>query len=69
MVDTALKDAATMAMGANCDAMDADRIKDELSVRGIEMIQALLDDMISVEVLDQFYDLARERFDDEADLC
>jgi ABC-type ATPase with predicted acetyltransferase domain len=68
MVDAALEHTAAMAVRANSDAVLADSIEDKLGILRLEMIQALLDDMIAVQILDKVDDLARESLDDHLDL-
>jgi hypothetical protein len=58
MVDATLQDAAAMAVRADSDAMFTYSIKYELRVRGLEVVQALLDDMITVEILDEIDNLS-----------
>lgn len=73
MIDAALKDTATVAMGTNSNAVSANRAEYELghvsvltnkvstltylSILCIELVKALLDDMIAIEVLNQLHDL------------
>lgn len=73
MIDAALKDTATVAMGTNRNAVSANRAEYELghvsvltnkvstltylSILCIELVKALLDDMIAIEVLNQLHDL------------
>ena len=64
VVNTALEDAATVPVGGNFDTMDGDSIINELVVRRNETVQALLNDMVAVEVLDESHDVRRERSDD-----
>lgn len=52
MVNAALKDAAAMAVGANCDAVLTNGVEDELGILGLEVVQTLLDDVVTVQVLD-----------------
>lgn len=53
MVDAALEDAAAMTVSADNDTASADGVKDELGVFGRQVIEALLDDVVAVEVLDE----------------
>ena len=58
MVNAALKNTATMAMGANGDAVLAYSIKDELSLHRLEVVQTLLDDVVAVQILDEINNLS-----------
>jgi len=57
MIYTALKHAATMTMSSNFNAMTANGIVDELVVSGIESMQALLNNVIAVQVFDQSHNI------------
>jgi hypothetical protein len=63
VINTALEDAATVPVGGNFDTVDGDGIINELVVRGNEAVQALLDDVVAVEVLDEGHDMRREGSD------
>lgn len=60
VVDTALENAATMPVGGNFDTVDGDGIINELVIRRDKTVQALLDDVVAVEVLDESHDMRRE---------
>lgn len=68
MVDAALENAAAMTVRADGDAVLADSIKDELGVLGLEVVQALLDDVVAVQVLDKIDNLTAQGIDDHLDL-
>ena len=68
MVDAALEHAAAMAMGANGDAILANSIEDELCILRLQVVQALLNDVVAVQVLNQLDDLVSKRKDDCLDL-
>lgn len=68
VVDAALKDTATVAVGTNSNAILTNSIKDELSIFGLEVVETLLDDMVAVEVLDKSNDFPAERIDNHLDL-
>jgi hypothetical protein len=59
MVNAALENAAAMAVSTDSDAVLAYRVEDELSLGRLEVVQALLDDVVAVQVLDKIDDLAR----------
>ena len=68
MIDTALEDAAAMTMGTDSNAVISHSIKDELGILSRETVQALLDDVIAVEILDKVDNLILESIDDSVDL-
>lgn len=68
VIDAALENTATMAVRTNRDAVLANRIKDELCLQRLEVVQALLNNMVAVEVLDEVDDLARQSLDDHLGL-
>lgn len=68
VIDTALKNAASVAMGADGDTVGSDSIEDELSILRGEMVQALLDDVVAVQVLNQVNDLVLQGVDDDLNL-
>ena len=53
VVNASLKDAASVSVGRDLDAMSSDGVVDELVVLGDETVEALLDDVVSVEILDE----------------
>ena len=68
MVDAALKNAAAVAMGADSNAVVCDSIENELSISVGEVVQALLDDVIAIEVLNHADNLVGEGMNDNANL-
>ena len=68
MVNAALENAAAMTMGTHIDTVATDSIKDKLRVDRGEFVEALLDDVISVEVLNQFNHASAKSLGDEVDL-
>lgn len=68
VVDAALKNAAAVAVGTDIDAVDSDGIKDELGVLGRELVQALLDNVVAVEILDELNHLVAESLDNDRHL-
>lgn len=68
-INATLEYAASVAMGRDKDAVLGYCIVDELVVLGIELLQASLDDMITVEVLDELDDASFEMIDHSLDLC
>lgn len=68
MVDTTLENAAAMAMGANSQSVLASGIIHKLSIFWTELCQALLNDMVAVEVLDERDDIVTKSGDNCLDL-
>lgn len=68
VVDTALKNAAAVTMSADGDAVLTYGIENKLSILRFEVVQALLNDMIAVQILDKLDNLVGESFDDHVDL-
>lgn len=68
MVNTPLQDTTSMAVSSNLNTVSADVVVDETFVLGSKAIQALLDDMVVVEVLDQRYDARVQRNNDNGNL-
>lgn len=80
MIDTTLEDAAAMAVSCNFDTVGCNSIVNELDrmsekamrdrgatdliVLGSQLVQALLNDMVAVQILDQGYNMKTEREDD-----
>jgi hypothetical protein len=64
VVNAALKDAAAMAMGSNINAMGANSIKDELSIGWGELVETLLNDMVSVQILNELNNSITKSIDD-----
>lgn len=68
VIDAALEHAATVTVGTDNDTVVTNCIEDELSILGLEMVKALLDDVVSVQILDQSDDLATQSVDDHLNL-
>lgn len=64
MVNAALKHAASMTVRANDHAIGPNSVVDELSIFGRKTVQTLLDDMVPVQILNQFHDMIFQRTDD-----
>lgn len=58
VVDAALEDAAAVTVSANFDAVVTDSAEDELSVKGAELVETLLNDVVAVQVLNELNDAA-----------
>ena len=69
VVDAALKHAATVAVSGYLDAVGSDGVIDELVILGRELVQALLDNVVTVEVLDENNNVQAESDDDGVDLA
>jgi len=69
MIDTALKNAAAVAVGSHINTVSSNSIKDKLGVYRRELIEALLDDVVAVQVLNQFDDTVSKSSDDGLDLA
>ena len=52
VVNATLQDATTMAVCANNDTVLADCVIDEFGILGPKAIEAFLDDMVAIQVLD-----------------
>lgn len=68
MVNASLEYTAAMAVSANINYVIANGIEDKLSVSRTELIQALLNDVIAVQVLDQVNDTMTKCVYDDIDL-
>ena len=68
MVDAALEDAATMTVSANSNAVFTNGIKDELGILGLEVVEAFLDDMVTVQVLNEIDNSVTESVHDGLNL-
>lgn len=63
VVDAALEDAASVTVGRDFDAVCRDGVVNELVVFGREVVEALLDHVVAVQVLDERHDVEVERED------
>jgi len=68
VIDTALQDAAAVAVSANFDAVLADSIEDEGRIGSAQLVQTLLNDVVAVEVLNKLDDLMTKGLNDEVHL-
>ncbi len=68
VIDTSLQDATSMTMSGDFDTVDCDRVVDELVVLRCEFVQAFLDDVIAVEILDERNDVQAQSEDDASNL-
>src|SRR5262249_44392912 len=68
MIDAALENTAAVPVRANLHAVGADGVKDELGINRSEFVEALLDDMIAVQVFDEVDNTETKRLDDEMHL-
>lgn len=68
MINASLQDTASMAVSSNLNTVSADGVVDELVVLRSKAVQALLDDMVTVEVLDQRDHAGVERNNDNGNL-
>lgn len=68
VVDATLQHTAAVSVSSNFDAFLANCIKDELRVRSSKLVEAFLDDMVAVEVLDELNNTVAKGFDDEVHL-
>jgi hypothetical protein len=68
VVDAALKDTAAMAVGADINTVGPNGIEDELGISGAQLVEALLDDVVAVQVLDELDDPVAKGINDDADL-
>ena len=64
VVDAALKHTAAVAVGGDLDAIVRDGVVDELVVLGRELVETLLDDVVSVKVFNQHNYVQAERNND-----
>lgn len=68
VIDAALQHTAAVSVSANLDTLFADCIKDELRVRGSKLVEALLDDVVAVEILDELNNSVAKGLDYEVNL-
>ena len=69
MINATLENTAAVTMGTNINAVKSNSIKDELSINGRELVETLLDDMITIQILDKLHDSVAEGIDDGLDLA
>lgn len=68
MVNAALEHAATMTMSANINTVVSNGIKDELGIGRSKLVEALLDHVVAVQVLDQLHNSITKSRDNGLDL-
>lgn len=57
-----------MAMSADFNATIAHRVEDELGISSRELVQTLLDHMVTIQVLNEVDDLVLQGMDDDLNL-
>ena len=68
VINAPLENAASVTVSSDSDAMRTDRIEDELSSLSLEMVQALLNDVIAIKILNQRHYLVAQSIDNGLDL-
>jgi hypothetical protein len=68
VIDTALKDAASMSMCANHHTVLANGVVDELRALSPKAGKTFLDNVVAIKVLDKINDTGRQCLDDSVDL-
>jgi len=68
VVNATLQDTATMTVGSDINAVGANSIKDELSINGGQLVEALLDDVVAVQILDELDNSVAKSIDDGLNL-
>lgn len=68
VINAPLENAASVTVSSDSDAMRTDRIEDELSILSLEMVQALLNDVIAIKILNQRHYLVAQSIDNGLDL-
>lgn len=68
MVNAPLENAASVTVSTDSDAVRTNRIEDELSILSLEMVQALLNDVIAVKILNQWHHLVAQSIDNGLNL-
>lgn len=68
MINAALQNTASMAVGADNDTMSTNSLVDELGLLGVQAVQALLNDVVAIQVLDQIHDMVLQRIDNSLGL-
>jgi len=68
VINAPLENAASVTVSSDSDAMRTDRIEDELSILSLEMVQALLNDVIAIKILNQRHHLVAQSIDNGLDL-
>lgn len=68
MIDASLENTTSVTVSSNGNTMLSNRVKDELSIFRSQLVKTLLDDVVSVKILDQFDNLALKSMNDSIDL-
>ena len=68
VINAPLENAASVTVSTDSDAVRTNRIEDELSILSLEMVQALLNDVIAVKILNQRHHLVAQGIDNGLDL-
>jgi len=68
VINAPLENAASVTVSSDSDAMRTNRIEDELSILSLEMVQALLNDVIAIKILNQRHYLVAQSIDNGLDL-
>jgi hypothetical protein len=68
MINASLENATTMAVSSNINTVSTYGVEDELSIGWREFVEALLDDMIAVQVLDKLNNSESESVNDGLNL-
>ena len=68
VINAPLENAASVTVSTDSDAVRTNRIEDELSILSLEMVQALLNDVIAIKILNQRHHLVAQRIDNGLDL-
>ena len=68
MINAPLENAASVTVSTDSDAVRTNRIEDELSILSLEMVQALLNDVIAIKILNQRHYLVAQSIDNGLNL-
>lgn len=68
MINAPLEDAATVTVSAHVDAVLPDSVEDEVRLLGAELVEALLNHVVAIQILDQRDDLHLQGVGDHLNL-
>lgn len=68
VVDAALENAAAVTVGTDVDAVDTNSVEDELRVLGRKLVKALLNNVVTVQILDKLDNLVAESLNNDRHL-
>ena len=68
VIHTALEDTASVAMSGDLDTVGSNSVVDELVVLGLELVKALLNNVVAVKILDQNDDVQAQSDNDRVNL-